>query len=291
MHLRQEFDSIVREYGPWTAHNLEIDQGLHTITDDVYNRAAERAELFWYLYSEFVSSSVWRKLIRKRPKVLDLGCLEGGIAIKIAAHGADVTGIDVRRGHLVKADFAARCLGLEKRCTWMEGDVTDPMLWRKLDQYDLIICSGLLYHLDSDQILPLLERIRNQSRRSSFLIIDTNVADSPSETRTYESGLVVHGMSWHEHQEDATVEQRILEPWSSFKNNNAFWLTERSLINTLISAGFKTVFKPLYPYHEWGHQSRDVWCCINTRSSLPPLGLPMRNDPDLRPIRHPGFQQ
>ena len=81
----------------------------------------------------------------------------------------------------------------------------------------------------------------------------------------------------------------MAKDWSSLNNNEAFWLTERSLTNALILSGFGSVLKPLYPYHEWGHKTRDIWAAMPGESD--PKGLPLRKEPDQRPEAHPALVQ
>ena len=62
--------------------------------------------------------------------VLDLGCLEGGIAIKLTSRH-EILGTDVR-GHIRKCEFASTQLNLNDNCSWLIGDVTDDSFWQSL---------------------------------------------------------------------------------------------------------------------------------------------------------------
>jgi len=281
MTLADQLAAIRLEHGPWTAHNIEVEPGLFTIAPASPDRAQQRATLYSGL-----ATTLLRQPVRAR-KILDLGCLEGGISLALAQQGAHCTGVDVRPSHLAKAAFASRALRLHRRCRWLEADVTDPNLWKRLGRFDLVICSGLLYHLDAGDLLPLLHHLRTACSDRGMALIDTNIAPAPQACVELPGQPPLWGCHWEEHPPAADQQERLAASWSSYRNNQAFWLTERSLTNALITAGFGTVLKPLYPYHEWGHQTRDVWLALPGPAN--PAGLPLRPDPDPRPWAHPGL--
>jgi len=281
MTLSYQLQAIRAEHGPWTAHNIELGKGLFTIAEGPPDRAQQRALLYIGLSETFLRRSI-RSL-----RVLDLGCLEGGISVVFAKRGARCVGIDVRKSHIAKAEFAAKILGLSGRCNWIEADVTETKMWQRLGKFDLVICSGLLYHLDGLDIVPFLRNMRNACRKQGIAIIDTNISPTPQDCVEGHDQPILWGCNWREHESGVNIKQRLSAAWSSYSNDNAFWLTERSLTNALVFSGFGTVFKPLYPYHEWGHQARDVWLALPGPSN--PARLPLRKDPDPRPLAHPGL--
>lgn len=280
--LISRLEAIRSEHGLWSAHNLMLANGVFTISSQASDRVQRRSEL----YVGF-SKTLLRRRIRGM-RVLDLGCLEGGVSLTLASKGATCVGVDVRKQHLAKADFAARELGLSRRCRWVLGDVTSDQIWRELGKYDIIICSGLLYHLDAKSILPLLVNIREACKSwESIVFVDTNIATEARDDFAVRKGLVLRGQNYKEFDPEATEDQRLSSGWSSYRNDVSFWLTERSLVNAMVAAGFGNVFKPMYPYHEWRHQARDIWIGLPNPSD--PSGLPLRDDPDPRPLSHPGL--
>ena len=283
MKLEDQLIQIKELHGNWTAHNIALANNISTMKCGEGERYKSRAKVYIKLI---------RSQLRKRfsqLKILDLGCLEGGISIELAKEGASCTGVDIRNAHLVKADFASRINKLNRRCSWICEDITSPKLWESGAKYNVIILSGLLYHLDAEDIIPLLKRIKTSLKKESLLIIDTNITSEYLEKVTLENGLTIWGRTWKEHQESDTLKDRISKAWSSLSNNNAFWLTERSLTNVLVSAGFSYVYKSLYPYHEWGHKNRDIWLASLGEDNK--RDIPFRTDPDDRPIEHPGFNK
>jgi len=281
MSLASQLARIREQFGPWTAHNIEIEPGTFTMGPAPPDRAQQRGALYAGLATTFLRRPI------KGLQVLDLGCLEGGISVALAKLGARCTGVDVRPSHLAKATFVSKVLNLQRLCRWIEADVTDQSLWQSLGKFDLVVCSGLIYHLDAEDLLPLLCNLHKSCRRTGMVVVDTNIAPAPEACVNLPSQPPLWGCYWHEHNPQANSQERLAAGWSSYKNNQAFWLTERSLTNALVSSGFGTVFKPLYPYHEWGHQTRDVWLALPGPAR--PAGLPLRVDPDPRPWRHPGL--
>lgn len=282
MNVQYEYERIVSEFGPWTAHNLRLSQNLYTISEGIEDRATKRAKT----YSDIIAIML-NKYSLSNIRILDLGCLEGGIALNLAMNGATCVGVDVRPQHLAKADFAYRAIKPAGQCKWIEGDVTDQNTWKSVGSFDVIICSGLLYHLDAPDIIPLLRNIRMISKLNSVTIIDTNIVSNSLSSFIVDKTLTLHGRYWQEHNVEDTEEKRIKSDWSSYKNNRAFWLTERSLTNALIYSGYKFVTKPLYPFHEWGHKNRDIWVAVPGDQNFKPICY--RNEPDERILEHPSM--
>ena len=52
----------------------------------------------------------------------------------------------------------------------------------KLRKFDVIICSGLFYHLAADELIPLLKNISSKLKNNGLLILDTNIAYAPVES-------------------------------------------------------------------------------------------------------------
>ena len=86
-------------------------------------------------------------------RVLDLACLEGHYAIEFALQGATVVGIEGRAASVAKCDFVKRELELE-RADFYQDDVRNLSV-AKYGRFDIVICSGLLYHLPATDALRL----------------------------------------------------------------------------------------------------------------------------------------
>ena len=77
MNLQNELDVIRARWGPWTAHNIQLNDNIFTISKNAGNRVSDRADLYLKLIKIFSHKNI------SELKVLDLGCLEGGISIKL----------------------------------------------------------------------------------------------------------------------------------------------------------------------------------------------------------------
>ncbi|MBO1905787.1 class I SAM-dependent methyltransferase [Microvirga sp. 3-52] len=66
-------------------------------------------------------------------------------AIEFARMGSPTTGLEIRDVHLAKAEFARKILNLSN-CGLVQGEVQK--IPASLGQFNVIICTGILYHLD-----------------------------------------------------------------------------------------------------------------------------------------------
>ena len=283
MKLEDKLNLVKELHGEWSAHNIKLSEDICTMEAGVGERYIARAKV----YIQLIRIALKKKV--KGLKILDLGCLEGGISIELAKAGAKCTGVDIRNAHLEKAKFASETIKLRRRCKWICDDVSSSKLWESISNYDVIILSGLLYHLDADAIYPLLKRIRSSLKKDALLIVDTNITSKYEKSVKLEDDLTIWGRTWNEHKKEDTLDERISKGWSSLSNDNAFWLTERSLVNILVSAGFEYIWKPLHPFHEWAHKNRDIWLAMPMNDIIEINTL--RSDPDNRPTEHPGFNE
>ena len=94
------------------------------------------------------------------------------------------------------------------------------------------------------------------------------------------------GRTWKEHESILQL-QTEWQPYGYLHNDSAFWLTERSLTNALLHAGFGHINKSLFPFHEWEHKCRDIWFAHHSRRKSQKIHF--RVEPDERPVMHPGF--
>lgn len=93
----------------------------------------------------------WKRLGAHLPKdltgwrVLDIGCNAGFYTFELAKRGAVVTGIDLDRGYLAQAAWAARQYGVEDRVTFRKMQVYE--LAHSDERFDLVLFMGVFYHL------------------------------------------------------------------------------------------------------------------------------------------------
>jgi 2-polyprenyl-3-methyl-5-hydroxy-6-metoxy-1,4-benzoquinol methylase len=228
--IRREKELIEERFGPWTAHNIRLADGLYTISaapagDEVKLRRVVQ------LIADVSDGPV------EGLRVLDLACLEGMYALELAARGAEVVAIEGREANLEKARFAARVLELDRRIDFQLGDVRD-LSREQNGEFDAVLCLGILYHLDAPDVFPFVERMAEVCRR--VLVVDTNVSLAPRDEQRRDGG-VYQGESLFEHDPSASQEERMQALWSSLDNPSAWIPTRPSLVSLLGRSGFTSV--------------------------------------------------
>lgn len=221
---------IIDEHGPWTAHNLHLGGGCYTIGDRIVGDEAKLRRIV-----QVVADTAGRPLHELR--VLDLACLEGMYAIEFARHGASAIGIEGRTTNLEKARFVKQVLGLDA-LELVQDDV------RNLDvathgSFDVVLCLGILYHLDTPDVFSFLERIGDVC--TGVAVFDTHVSLSGERSVEF-GGRVYRGEDVPEHSAESTAAERAGSLWASLDNVTSFWLTRASLCNALTASGFTSVF-------------------------------------------------
>jgi len=223
-----DYDALVAEYGQWTAMAIHLGEGKYT----------RLAEPDWRLRR---LTQVVADLLRKpfsEARVLDLACLEGHYAIEMALHGARVVGTDIREANLAKARYVQQVLGLTN-LEFVRDDVRN--LRRELfGGFDVVIASGILYHLDVPAVFEFVQRLYDVCDR--MVVIDTQIALSPRVTVEHQ-GRSYSGMWYREHAEGSDASQRYRDLWASIDNVRSFWLTEPSLYNLLGDVGFSSIVR------------------------------------------------
>ncbi len=140
---------------------MRLTEGIYTISPP-YDWAHHRAKWFG-----LIAEVSLRKPLRDM-RILDIGCLEGGITLALGAAGGPVVGIDVREANLAKANFARDVLGL-RSVEFVQADMLK-LLDYNLGNFDLIVCAGTLYHIDAPALLPFLRTLRQSC--SGIVIFD-----------------------------------------------------------------------------------------------------------------------
>jgi len=57
-----------------------------------------------------------------------------------------------------------------------------------LGEFDLVLCSGILYHLDAPDVFTFLESVASVTRRYAF--IDTHISMSPWEKVSFKGKTI-----------------------------------------------------------------------------------------------------
>src|ERR1044072_9195894 len=222
-------DAFVAEFGPWTAHDIALGDGVSTLDQGCWHqwRVDRIADLLRRDGCDLEHS-----------RILDLACLEGLFAIEFARMGAETVGLEIRDVHLRKAEFARATLALEN-CRFVQGDVR--AIPADLGDFDVILCAGILYHLDFPDCVKFLRHMAERSRRS--ILIDSHFAYRHISSSVLPLGEMAEwefdnriywGRMMTEHAPHLTAEQKRTEhTWASIDNDRSVWLTEGSVIAEL----------------------------------------------------------
>lgn len=176
-------------------------------------------------------------------RVLDLACLEGQYAIEFALHGAKAVGVELREANIAKAAFAAEQLGLDNAEFYLD-DVNN----LNADDYgtfDLVICSGILYHLRGEDAYDLFRKIRTCC--TGLAIIDTYISLSGSQSLNHDTTTLT-GAFYKEHEAGTTDDKKLADLWASVDNDTSFWLDEATLLGAVLDAGFSSAHECLLPF-------------------------------------------
>jgi SAM-dependent methyltransferase len=261
--LLTRMKQIEAEHGPWSSHDIYLGHGVYT-TREEWHGPHPRSHKIVQAISDFVNPDL------SKVRVLDLGCLEGLLAIECALYGCEAVGIEVRSASLAKANFAREALGLS-RLSFHQDDALN-ISKEKYGEFDVILCCGLFYHFDAPDLIPFLRTIRSMC--TSMFVLDTHFAYEAKEAFDWE-GRAYLGYSIREFPDHVSDQERIMNLWASFRNIYSFVPTKVSLFNMLHDVGFTSVIESIYPVHSHLTQDRTILLAMNGRR-FPPLNWPGR---------------
>jgi SAM-dependent methyltransferase len=220
---------IEDRYGPWTAHNIRLQDDVYTIGPGVVGGSELRLRQITQLVSDTAQTPIGQL------RILDLGALEGLFSLELARLGASVVAIEGREANLEKIRFAREVLELDRLELRLEDVRT--LHRERHGEFDVVLCLGLLYHLDAPDVFLLLERMRDVCRRVT--VVETRVHRYPTARREYE-GRSYWGVVGVEPPAGAPpLSSTTL--WSSIGNPKSFELTRASLCNALADVGYSSV--------------------------------------------------
>jgi SAM-dependent methyltransferase len=240
--LERRHAEIVARHGEWT-YDIPLPHAFWTRGNEGSPHTRLRRVL--QAIDDFVPEPLETR------RVLDLACLEGQYSIECALRGASVLGIEAREASLAKANFAKDALGLS-RLEFVRDDVRNVSV-EKYGEFDVIICSGILYHLDTPDVFHLIQRTYEMARR--LVVLDTHVSLNPNVTVEFR-GNTYHGERLPERHATpdgaASVSSgppSTKELWAGVGNEASFTFSRPSLLNALAAAGFSSVHECLNPPH------------------------------------------
>ena len=233
---------IEERFGGWTSHNIRLADDLYTYQIPFPNRPGKP-----YTEHEGVDPRVRRVLqivsdVTGEPfeklRVLDLACLEGAFAVELALHGAKVLAMDIREANIEMTRFAKEVHRLNNLDLALE-DVRK-LSKTKYGSFDVVLCLGILYHLDAPSLGPFMERVSEVCQRVA--IVDTHISLVAKESFVW-NGKTYWGRSHPEHDPSQNLEERLKQSWMSLDNDTGFCFTRRSLYNFLRHLGFTSVYE------------------------------------------------
>jgi len=191
-------------------------------------------------------SSDFAKVPFNQLKIIDFGCGEGVYAIEAALRGAEVLALDGRDERMKDGVRAAARLGLTK-LRFEQTDIRNVNVGSH-GMADVIFFLGILYHLDFNDVFPVLHNIYNMCRE--FVVIDTHIA-LRNEHPAQHDGEVYYGLKVREHADSDPEDARRSRLGASLDNPLSFIFTRESLFRLLNNIGFTCVCEcivPLEPY-------------------------------------------
>ncbi|MEV0005607.1 class I SAM-dependent methyltransferase [Micromonospora sp. NPDC050980] len=203
-----EIQRRATELGPWV-NGFEYDSVTYPRDTQVAPPRVGRALPFFDVFPDAT-------------RILELGALEGADTIRLASRpGVTVVAVEGRADNLSRASFVLGLHGLTN-VRLVHADVEQFDL-RSLGRFDVVLCTGLLYHLQRPWDL-----LRSIADVSDGLFLSTHYwgdADTTFDTEGYVVKLV--------HEDHPEPRTRAL-------TETTLWFDRPSLLKALTDAGFGT---------------------------------------------------
>jgi hypothetical protein len=230
-------EQVELQYGPWTAHKTYLGGGVYTTEKEIPIGFPEVVRLV----EDFIDKPL------NQLSVLDLASFEGGMSIEFAKKGANVLGIEGREANIKKAIFTKDILGLSN-LEFIQDDVRNLSV-EKYGTFDVVICSGILYHLYYPDCFKFIESISSVCENLLYLNThfvghepwEPDYALGDLETINY-NGKSYSGRAIFEHSNEDSQEIKNTRTWSSLDNEYSFWLTYDSLRESVLNSNFRSYY-------------------------------------------------
>lgn len=222
---------VETKFDPWHAHNIHLQGDVYTMAPRIIGDEVKLRRITQIVF-DLAGGSV------RGLRVLDLACGEGIYGIEFARQGANVVGIEGREANIEKARFVKRSLALDN-LDLMQDDVRNLSV-EKYGQFDVVLCLGLLYHLDAPDVFAFARKLGEICKR--ICIVDTRVTLKPKMSMAYDS-KTYHGTRGEEHDATDSTQTKTTRLGASLDNNDNFWLSRPTIYNLLSDAGFTSVFE------------------------------------------------
>lgn len=157
MHtVKLEHDDVDRKYKEAEFHDRR-ERLRHTDADE-YKRITQNKRFYSITRSSRSFMENWlAEHCRPGVAALDYCCGRGPTALTMARHGARVTGIDISPQSIETAHALLASHGLANNANLVVGDAEHTGF--PDSSFDVILCNGVLHHLDVTKAYPELARI------------------------------------------------------------------------------------------------------------------------------------
>lgn len=246
--IQKQKQEIINKYGEWTAHSIELAPDLFTVEGK--EAPSGRPAHYVRVTEDFISQPL------KELRVLDLGSLEGMYSLEFARHDSEVIGIEGRVENIEKAKFANEVFGF-KNCRFVQDDVRN-LNTENYGTFDVVLCCGILYHLDAPDVFIFLEKIAEVCKR--LLIVDTQIA--VEETKKWGSKKLVVVDYKGEKFSGCNFQEQLESPWAALNNTNSFWPDRKSLYRAIRRVGFLQIYEDLEPHIWTNNTDRLTLVCL-----------------------------
>jgi len=226
---------IEKTSGPWLSYELEFDGSAFFFKPTKDYQPLENIYLARILQ---IARDFLRNPLQKT-RILDLACMEGLSSFEFALKGAkEVVGIEGRPVHVLKANAVKEALALNN-INFFCDDVRN-INKQKYGTFDLTLCLGIFYHLDSPDIFNFAEKMFEMT--DSIAVIDTQFSFHSNEEIEYNGIKYYGGFA----REDWLVSKEVRLNYgfeASLDNLRSFWLTKHSFLNLLMNMGFHSIYE------------------------------------------------
>lgn len=140
-------------------HNKDRDRALtNSLPSDTYELLHGNKKYYSTVAASRHYVESWLARHTKGKVFLDYACGNGGQAIRAAKAGAALAvGLDISNVSVQNGNQDAATQGVGERCIFVQGDCEATGL--PDNTFDVILCSGMLHHLDLSYAFPELRRI------------------------------------------------------------------------------------------------------------------------------------